>query len=591
MVQDYRHINQWTVKNGYPLPLIADILDGVEKRKVFTKLDLRWGYNNVRIKEGDEWKAAFTMHIGAYEPTVMYFGLTNSPATFQTMMNDLFQDLINQGDMATFIDDILVATDIEEGHDELVEEVLKRLEENDLFVKPEKCKWKVKEVEFLGVVIGPQGVEMQREKVEGVLNWPTPRNVKKVQKFLGLANYYRRFIKDFAKIAAPLHVLVRKEQKWKWEKEQEEAFGKLKEAFMMEPVLAIPDIDREMRVEADASDYATGRVLSLKGEDGKWRPVAFISKSLNTTERNYEIHDKEMLAVIRCLEAWRHYLEGAKLEFEIWTDHKNLQYFMTSQKLNQRQARWALYLSRFSFTLKHVPGKSMGKADGLSRRLDWQEGVERDNEDQTLIKPEWVRGVEMLVEEGNLRERIKKVQEGDERVVKAVEELKKAGVKTLRDEEWEIEDGVVLKEGRIYVPEGKLRGEVIRLHHDTPVGGHGGRWKTTELVTRNYWWPGVTKEVGRYVDRCDACQRYKNRSEALAGKLMPNAIPEKPWSHISADFITKLPLAQGYDAILVVCDRFSKMAHFIATTEKTTHQIVSRSCMEAARASRKYHIR
>ena len=152
----------------------------------------------------------------------------------------------------------------------------------------------------------------------------------------------------------------------------------------------------------------------------------------------------------------------------------------------------------------------MGKADGLSRRLDWQEGVERDNEDQTLIKPEWVRGVEMLVEEGNLRERIKKVQEGDERVVKAVEELKKAGVKTLRDEEWEIEDGVVLKEGRIYVPEGELRGEVIRLHHDTPVGGHGGRWKMMELVTRSYWWPGVTKEVGRYVDGCDACQRYKN---------------------------------------------------------------------------------
>jgi len=324
MVQDYRHINQWTVKNGYPLPLIVDILDGVGKRKVFTKLDLRWGYNNVRIKEGDEWKAAFTTHIGAYEPTVMYFGLTNSLATFQTMMNDLFWDLINQGDMATFIDDILVATDTEEGHDELVEEVLKRLEENDLFVKPEKCKWKVREVEFLEVVIGPRGVEMQKEKVEGVLNWPAPKNIKEVQKFLGLANYYRRFIKNFAKIAAPLHVLVRKEQKWKWEKEQEEAFGRLKEVFTTELVLAIPDIDREMRVKADASDYAMGGVLSLKCEDGRWRPVAFISKSLNATERNYEIHDKEMLAMIRCLEAWRHYLEGAKLEFEIWTDHKNL---------------------------------------------------------------------------------------------------------------------------------------------------------------------------------------------------------------------------------------------------------------------------
>jgi len=247
----------------------VDILDGVGKRKVFTKLDLRWGYNNVRIKEGDEWKVAFTTHIGAYKPTIMYFGLTNSSATFQMMMNNLFQDLINQGDMATFIDDILVATDTEEGHDELVEKVLKRLEENDLFVKPEKYKWKVREVEFLGVVIGPRGVEMQKEKVEGVLNWPAPRNVKEIQKFLDLANYYRRFIKDFAKIAAPLHVLVRKEQKWKWEKEQEEAFGKLKEVFMTEPVLAILDIDKEMRVEANASDYATGGVLSQKGEDGK----------------------------------------------------------------------------------------------------------------------------------------------------------------------------------------------------------------------------------------------------------------------------------------------------------------------------------
>jgi len=208
-------------------------------------------------------------HIRAYEPIVMYFGLTNSPATFQAMMNNLFRDLINQGDTVTFIDNILVATDIEEGHDELVEKVLRRLEENNLFVKPEKCKWKVREVEFLGVVIGPKEVEMQKEKVEGVLNWPASRNIKEVQKFLGLANYYRRFIKDFARIAAPLHMLVRKEQKWKWKKEQEEAFEKLKAGFTTEPVLAIPDIDREMRVEADASDYATGGVLSTKCEDGK----------------------------------------------------------------------------------------------------------------------------------------------------------------------------------------------------------------------------------------------------------------------------------------------------------------------------------
>jgi len=196
----------------------------------------------------------------------------------------------------------------------------------------------------------------------------------------------------------------------------------------------------------------------------------------------------------------------------------------------------------------------MGKADGLSRRPDWQEGVEKDNEDQKLIKPEWIREAEMLIEERNLKERIKKAQKGDKKVVKVVEELKRAEIKTLKDEEWEIEDGIVMKEGRIYVPEGKLRKEIIRLHYNTPVEKHGGRWKMTELVTRNYWWPGVTKEVGRYVDEYDACQRYKNQSKAPVGKLMPNAIPEKLWSHISVDFITKLLLAQEYNTILVVCN-------------------------------------
>ena len=472
-------MNKGTVKNSYPLPLIAELIDSIGTKKVFTKMDLRWGYNNVRIKEGDEWKAAFTTHLGSFEPTVMYFGLTNSPATFQAMMNDLFRDMINKGDVATFIDDILVATETEKGHDEIVEEVLRRLEENDLYVKPEKCMWKVREIGFLGVVMGPEGFQMEKEKVEGVTNWPTPQCIKDVQKFLGLANYYRRFVKDFVKIAKPLHQLVRKDKKWKWKEEQEEAFAKLKEIFTTEPVLAAPDLDKEMRVEADASDYATGGVLSVKGEDGKWRPVAFISKSLNDTERNYEIHDKEMLAVIRCLEAWRHFLEGARTKFEIWTDHKNLEYFMTNQKLNRRQARWALFLSRFDFVLKHVLGSKMGKADGLSRRPDWRKGVEKDNEDRTLVKAEWLRkaGIEEVLIEGvDLLKKVRESKAKDDEVVKAVEEMKRAGVKMLRDEEWREKDGLMLKEGKVYVPkDGELRAEIIRLHHDTPVGGHGGQ--------------------------------------------------------------------------------------------------------------------
>jgi len=213
MVQDYRYVNKGTIKNSYPLPLISELIDSMGTKKVFTKMDLRWGYNNVQIKEGDEWKVAFTTHLGSFEPTVMYFGLTNSPATFQAMMNDLFRDMINKGDVATFIDDILVATETEEGHDEIVEEVLRRLEENNLYVKPEKCMWKAREIGFLGVVMGPEGFRMEKEKVEGVTNWPTPQCVKDIQKFLGLANYYRRFVKDFAKIAKPLHQLVRKDEK------------------------------------------------------------------------------------------------------------------------------------------------------------------------------------------------------------------------------------------------------------------------------------------------------------------------------------------------------------------------------------------
>ena len=311
MMQDYRYLNKWTIKNNYPLPLISDILENIGTKKLFMKMDLRWGYNNIRIKEGDKWKAAFTTPEGSFEPTMMFFGLTNSPATFQAMMNKLLRDLINTEKVAVFIDDVIVGTESEEGHDELVAEVIKRLEENELYVKPEKYKWKVREVEFLGVVIGPEGIKMEKEKVKGVLEWPTPKEVKDVQKFLGLANYYRRFIEGFAMVARPLHDLVKKDKRWEWTEKEEKAFQELKERFTKKPVLAAPDINKKMRMEVDASDYVTGGVLSMECEDELWRLVAFLSKSLNETERNYEIHDKEMLAIVRGLEAWRYLLEGA----------------------------------------------------------------------------------------------------------------------------------------------------------------------------------------------------------------------------------------------------------------------------------------
>ena len=226
-------------------------------------------------------------------------------------------------------------------------------------------------------------------------------------------------------------------------------------------------------MEVNALDYATGGVLSIECDNGLWRLVAFLSKSLNETKRNYKIHDKEMLAIIRELENWRYLLDGAYFRFEIWTDHKNLEYFMKAQKLNCRQAQWAFYLSRFDFTLKHVPGTKIGKADGLSKRSGWKIGIEKDNNNQVIIEDNWICSLEEVVIERpeiDIVEKMKKARSKDEEVVRIVEEMKRARVKELREEEWKIEGDLVIKEGKIYVPKDvKLRAEIIQLHHDVPV--------------------------------------------------------------------------------------------------------------------------
>src|ERR1700724_2672312 len=575
MCQDYRYLNSKMIKNNYPLPLIPDLIDKIGKAKVFTKMDLRWGYNNVRIKEGYKWKAAFVCHRRAFELLVMYFGLTNSPATFQTMMNALLNDLPG---VIVYIDDILIFTETEEGHDTVVLEVLKRLKDNDLFLKPEKCFFKVREVEMLGMIIGPEGVKMDPSKLESIARWAVPTKVKEVQSFLGLANYYRRFIKDFSKIATPLHKLTRKDHPWSWTDDCQKAFNILKRRFTDEPILAMVDTTKRMWIESDASDFATGAILSMECDDGKWRPCAFLSKGLNDVKRNYDVHDKEMLGIMRALEAWHHYLEGATHQFEIWTDHQNLQYFMEAKKLNRRQARWALYLSHFDFLMIHKLGSSMEKADALSRRADHKEGIEHNNENVTLLKPEYfkvcvLRQGHLLIEgeEEKLLSKIRKSKDLDKAVVKAVEELKRSSTKHLRSEEWSEEQGLVLFRGKVYVPKDiKLRLEIIKLHHDLPAAGHPGQWKTLELVSRNYWWPGITAQVKSYVSACDKCQRMKSFPEKPAEKLKPNEAPTQPWKDITTDFIMGLPEAQGYDALFVTCCRHTKQAHIIPTTTTTS---------------------
>ena len=232
-------------------------------------MDLRQGYNNVRIKEKDEWKVAFSMPERSFEPMVMFFRLTNSSAMFQAMINDLLRDLVVEEKVAVFIDDVMIAMEIEEEHDEIVEKKLKRLEENNLFVKLEKYVWKIREVKFLGVIIEEDKVRMEKKKVQGVVEQLVPKSIKDIQKLLELENYYRWFVKDFAKIARSLHEMTIKEIKQSWEKKQQKVFEELKERFTIELVLVTPDLDREMRLEADASDFTIEEVLSMKYENEK----------------------------------------------------------------------------------------------------------------------------------------------------------------------------------------------------------------------------------------------------------------------------------------------------------------------------------
>ena len=568
LIQDYRKLNDITIKNRYPLPLAADIVNRLKGARYFTKFDVRWGYNNVRIKEGDEWKAAFATNRGLFEPRVMFFGLTNSPATFQALMNSIFADLIAAGKVAVYLDDILIFTQTLEEHRKIVQEVLKRLQEHDLYLRPEKCEFEKEEIEYLGLVIRQGEVRMDPAKVQAVKEWPEPKNLKEVRGFIGFANFYRRFIEGFSKVCRPLHDLTKKDTPFVWGEDQQKAFQGLKDAFTSEPVLVMWDPEKETRLEVDASGFATGGVISQKADDGLWHPVAYRSESMAPAERNYEIYDREMLAIIRGLEDWRHFLEGLPQPFEIITDHQNLEYWKTAQDLSRRQARWSLYLSRFDFKLTHKAGTQNAKADALTRRADHQVSDAEDNRAQVVLKPEHfvrIAATHTHTVDLSLETQVRNGSKHEAEVLRGLDSLRKKGPRRLTDGtlEWEEEDGLVYYRGKLYIPaDAGLRNQVVKQCHDSVTAGHPGRHGTIELVSRLYWWPGLAAFVTKYVAGCDQCQRMKSAPHPK-GTLQPNEVPEGPWQIIGVDLITGLPKSKGYDAIATYVDHNTKQVHVI----------------------------
>ncbi|KAL0185788.1 hypothetical protein M9458_017458, partial [Cirrhinus mrigala] len=396
--------------------------------------------------------------------------------------------------------------------------------ENGLFVKAEKCVFHAQSVPFLGYIISSEGVRMDPDKIKAVVDWPTPE-------FLGFANFYRRFIRNFSQLATPLTALTSARTTFRWSSAAEAAFTKLKSRFVSAPILVAPDPTRQFVVEVDASEMGVGAVLSQRSaSDDRMHPCAFFSRRLSPAERNYDIGNRELLAVKLALEEWRHWLEGSGVPFIVWTDHKNLEYIRSVKRLNSRQARWALFFGRFDFSISYRPGSKNIKPNALSRIFDHSE---QPPSPESIIPGRLV-------------------------------------VSTLS---WEIEskvrtalEGVTpppgCPPGRLFVPEG-VRSDVIRWGHCSNVACHPGVNRTSFLVKQRFWWRSMARDIRDFVLACSACARGKTSNRPPEGLLQPLSVPSRPWSHIALDFITALPLSQGNTVVLTVVDRFSKAAHFI----------------------------
>lgn len=349
MCVDYRALNAITKKNRYPIPNINETLTRLNKAKIFTKLDVVVAFNKIRIKEGYKHLTSFNIRFGQYEYLVMPFGLCNAPATFQSYINSLVLDYLDQFCTA-YLDDVLVYSKNKEEHIEHVNKVLKRLKDRGLQLDIDKCEFNVKTVKYLGLIVGVNGIQMDPEKVEAILNWEVPASVKDVQAFLGFVNFYRRFIRHFSRLSRPLTELTKGEHfttrtgkrkmkysPFSWGDKEQSAFEELKKAFTTAPILAHYDPEKETWVETDASDFVTAGVLSQMHGD-VLKPIAFFSKKMSPAETNYMIYDKELLAIIRSFETWEPELIGAEPEkpIKVLTNYKNLQYYMSTKQLTSR---------------------------------------------------------------------------------------------------------------------------------------------------------------------------------------------------------------------------------------------------------------
>ncbi|TYK26105.1 F15O4.13 [Cucumis melo var. makuwa] len=531
MCVDCRAINKITVKYRHPIPRLDDMLDELHGANLFSKIDLKSGYHQIRMHVGDEWKTAFKTKFGLYEWLVMPFGLTNAPSTFMRLMNHVLKEYIGKF-VVVYFDDILVYSKGLNDHILHVKTILLKLREEKLYANFKKCSFCLEQIHFLGFIVGKDGVKVDEEKVKAIREWPTPTNASEVRSFHGLASFYRRFIKDFSSIASPLTELVKKHVKFEWKEKQENAFNELKEKLIKAPCLALPNFDKSFEIECDASGIGIGAVLMQEKQ-----PIMFFSEKLNGAQLNYSTYDKELHALVRALKVWQHYLWPK--EFVIHTDHESLKHLKGQTKLNKRHAKWVEFIETFPYVIHYKKGKDNMVADALSRRYALFSSLSAK-----------VLGFKHMIE-------LYKVEKSEFYDVYA-QCLEGKNV-----QDYIVFDGMLFRKGKLCIPKCSIRELLVKEAHGGGLMGHFGEFKTYSILCEHFYWLKMRKDVNKVCKQCFKCKEAKSKTQPH-GLYTPLDVPNEPWVDISMDFVLGLPKTRRHhDSIFVVVDRFSKMAHFI----------------------------
>ena len=552
---DYRALNAKTSKDKFPIPVVDELLDELHGARFFTKLDLRSGYHQVRMHPEDIAKTAFRTHHGHFEFLVMPFGLSNAPATFQALMNDVLRPYLRRF-VLVFFDDILIYSSSWSEHLQHVGIVLSALRAHHLHLKRSKCSFGASSVAYLGHVIAEGGVAMDADKVAAVAAWPPPRSARGLRGFLGLAGYYRKFIRDFGIIAAPLTRLLRRDA-FAWDDDATTAFEALKRALTTGPVLQMPNFDEPFMVDCDASGAGFGAVLHQGAG-----PLAYFSRPFAARHLKLAAYERELIGLVQAIRHWRPYLWGR--HFLVRTDHYSLKFLLDQRLSTVPQHQWISKLFGFDFSVEYRPGRYNTVADALSRR---------DAEDEVAARPPASVGAVFAVSGPSfaLLDEIRRATTTAPDSCALLDQLRAGEL----GDPWHVVDGLLLHGSRVWVPDyGDLRQQVLLLAH---TAGHEGIQKTLHRLRAHFFIPRDRVLVQDLVRSCTTCQRNKTETVQPAGLLQPLDVPTQVWADISMDFIEGLPKVAGKSVILTVVDRFSKYAHFIALSHPYTATTVARA--------------